>query len=77
MVFLRKHTKIRMLTLAYLKKCLYTCPQFMRHDTSYIQQSEKKLQNYLAISNNFVNTHTHTHTHTHTQKSYLRMRRII
>ncbi len=48
----------------------------MTHDTNYIQTSIKKLQDYLAISNNFVNTHTHTHTHTHTN-SFVGMRRII
>ncbi len=46
----------------------------MTHDTNYIQTSIKKYSNYLAISNNFVNTHTHTHTHTN---SFVGMRRII
>ncbi|UZF08587.1 hypothetical protein D9O39_09295 [Riemerella anatipestifer] len=42
-------------------------PQFMQYTINHIQENVKKLQNYLAVPNNFVNTHTHTHTHTHTQ----------
>ncbi len=48
----------------------------MTHDTNHIQTNVKKHPNYLAVPNNFVNTHTHTHTHTHTD-SFVYMRPII
>ncbi|WP_260391414.1 hypothetical protein [Riemerella anatipestifer] len=34
----------------------------MQYTINDIQENVKKLQNYLAVPNNFVNTHTHTHT---------------
>ncbi len=51
----------------FTKNSLKTCtlpqkviclPQFMQYTINHIQKNVKKMQNYLAVPNNFVNTHT-------------------